>query len=106
MASVFISCGEPSGDLYASALVEHLRSLDPDVRVTGFGGDRLKAAGASLLGDYRGLTVTGLVEAVRVLPRSLEMYRRLVRAAPVSYTHLRAHETRHDLVCRLLLEKK
>src|SRR5450756_2446178 len=26
--------------------------------------------------------------------------------APVSYTHLRAHETRHDLVCRLLLEKK
>src|SRR5450759_2711012 len=27
-------------------------------------------------------------------------------AEPVSYTHLRAHETRHDLVCRLLLEKK
>src|SRR5450759_5511964 len=25
--------------------------------------------------------------------------------SPVSYTHLRAHETRHDLVCRLLLEK-
>ena len=24
----------------------------------------------------------------------------------VSYAHLRAHETRHDLVCRLLLEKK
>ena len=25
---------------------------------------------------------------------------------PVSYTHLRAHETVLDLVCRLLLEKK
>ncbi len=25
---------------------------------------------------------------------------------PVPYTHLRAHENRHDLVCRLLLEKK
>ena len=25
---------------------------------------------------------------------------------PVSYTHLRAHETRGNLVCRLLLEKK
>src|SRR5450756_370868 len=24
------------------------------------------------------------------------------RLEPVSYTHLRAHETRHDLVCRLL----
>src|SRR5665648_1277653 len=29
-----------------------------------------------------------------------------VQQVPVSYTHLRAHETRHDLVCRLLLEKK
>src|SRR5450756_2737046 len=28
------------------------------------------------------------------------------RPTPVSYTHLRAHETRHELVCRLLLEKK
>ena len=28
------------------------------------------------------------------------------RAEPVSYTHLRAHETVLDLVCRLLLEKK
>src|SRR5450756_1280260 len=28
------------------------------------------------------------------------------RCGSVSYTHLRAHETRHDLVCRLLLEKK
>ena len=27
-------------------------------------------------------------------------------ALPVSYTHLRAHETSQDLVCRLLLEKK
>ena len=28
------------------------------------------------------------------------------KAEPVSYTHLRAHETVLDLVCRLLLEKK
>src|SRR5450759_1286712 len=27
----------------------------------------------------------------------------MFETAPVSYTHLRAHETRHDLVCRLLL---
>ena len=29
-----------------------------------------------------------------------------VTIATVSYTHLRAHETVLDLVCRLLLEKK
>ena len=30
----------------------------------------------------------------------------LIRVQSVSYTHLRAHETVLDLVCRLLLEKK
>ena len=29
-----------------------------------------------------------------------------IRYRAVSYTHLRAHETEADLVCRLLLEKK
>ena len=29
-----------------------------------------------------------------------------VQQEPVSYTHLRAHETGRNLVCRLLLEKK
>ena len=39
----------------------------------------------------------------RVRARGLGRHR---RAEPVSYTHLRAHETVLDLVCRLLLEKK
>ena len=33
-------------------------------------------------------------------------YRRSCAHGAVSYTHLRAHETEADLVCRLLLEKK
>ena len=37
----------------------------------------------------------------KVIIRRLE-----VSDQPVSYTHLRAHETVLDLVCRLLLEKK
>ena len=32
--------------------------------------------------------------------------RKINPTKPVSYTHLRAHETRGNLVCRLLLEKK
>ena len=35
-----------------------------------------------------------------------DIYRIILLLAPVSYTHLRAHETVLDLVCRLLLEKK
>ncbi|MBP7570150.1 MAG: lipid-A-disaccharide synthase [Acidobacteria bacterium] len=80
-ATVLISCGEPSGDLYAGALAASLRSLDPGVRLLGLGGDRFEAAGGELVGDYRGLAVTGIAEAVRVLPQSLLMYRRLVGVA-------------------------
>src|SRR5450756_2970061 len=38
--------------------------------------------------------------------RKVALWSIYIGAYPVSYTHLRAHETRHDLVCRLLLEKK
>ena len=76
-----MSCGEASGDLYAGALVTELRRRVPSADIFGFGGDRMKAAGARLIGDFSGLTVTGLTEAVRVLPRSYAMLRRLVRAA-------------------------
>src|SRR5688572_17292913 len=78
---VMLSCGEASGDLYAGALVQALRARDPDVNVFGLGGERLKAAGAELIGDFRGLAVTGLFEALKVLPDSYSMYRRLVQAA-------------------------
>lgn len=78
---VMLSCGEASGDLYAGALIEALRARAPEVDVFGLGGDRFKAAGGRLVGDYHGLAVTGLVEAVRVLPESYAMYRRLVDAA-------------------------
>ena len=35
-----------------------------------------------------------------------EGFMELATPIPVSYTHLRAHETPEHLVCRLLLEKK
>jgi lipid-A-disaccharide synthase len=78
---VMISCGEPSGDLYAGALTSEILALEPDALVTGFGSERLRAAGASLIRDFRGLSVTGLTEALRVIPRSWQNYRALVEAA-------------------------
>jgi lipid-A-disaccharide synthase len=77
MPTVMVSCGEASGDLYAGALATELQRLAPGTRVFGLGGPRLAASGAELVGDYRGLAVTGLTEALRVLPRSFGMLRRL-----------------------------
>ena len=78
---VMISCGEPSGDLYAGALASEIHRREPDAEIFGFGGPRLAAAGGRLLGDFQGMSVTGLTEALRVLPRSFAMLRRLAAAA-------------------------
>ena len=78
---VMISCGETSGDLYAGALAAELQKLDPTVDIFGFGGPRLRAAGARVVGDFSGFSVTGFVEPLRALPRLLAIRRRLVEAA-------------------------
>src|SRR5664280_363103 len=54
--------------------------------------------------------IRGRVEYIVVnheaaLRRCLATWPVLICPGPVSYTHLRAHETVLDLVCRLLLEK-
>src|SRR5450756_453872 len=62
---------------------------------------RLRAPSGDLL---KKVTQAYYIIALRALLRYLIVQRQSL--VPVSYTHLRAHETRHDLVCRLLLEKK
>ena len=61
------------------------------------------------MGDKR--TKQRITSKIDELPEDLRMKVDVMLADTsntyaVSYTHLRAHETRHDLVCRLLLEKK
>eukprot|EP01016_Furgasonia_blochmanni_P008234 TRINITY_DN13316_c0_g1_i1.p1 TRINITY_DN13316_c0_g1~~TRINITY_DN13316_c0_g1_i1.p1 ORF type:complete len:520 (-),score=13.91 TRINITY_DN13316_c0_g1_i1:12-1571(-) len=50
---------------------------------------------------YVTLIIVSTLENVHALIEKVRIF-----ISSVSYTHLRAHETRHDLVCRLLLEKK
>src|SRR5450759_1197528 len=52
-------------------------------------------------GDTRVVVPRHIHDAMQDVERNPQF-----RRGTVSYTHLRAHETRHDLVCRLLLEKK
>lgn len=80
-ARLLLSCGEPSGDLYAGALVRELRALDPGIAVSGLGGPQFAAAGGALLEDYRGLAVTGLTEAIAKIPRSWATIRRMTARA-------------------------
>ncbi len=82
-----LSCGEASGDLYAGALVAALRRREPDIDVFGLGGDRFRAAGGRSIADFHGLSVTGLTEALSVVPRSFATMRQLVAAARKEKPH-------------------
>ncbi|HXY38181.1 MAG TPA: lipid-A-disaccharide synthase [Vicinamibacteria bacterium] len=72
---LLVSCGEPSGDLYAAELVRHLRQSVATLDVFGLGGDRLAAEGASLVAHVRDLAVVGLVEVLRHLQRLRRTFR-------------------------------
>ena len=52
--------------------------------------------------DKKASIVVGVTEDITNKYDAVEF----TKAAAVSYTHLRAHETKANLVCRLLLEKK
>ena len=59
--------------------------------------------GVSELLERRGIQVDARGDGEAGLARVLEMAPDAVLLDPVSYTHLRAHETVLDIVCRLLL---
>jgi lipid-A-disaccharide synthase len=46
---IFLSAGEPSGDLHAANLIRSLRERRPDARFVGYGGPEMAAAGAEVL---------------------------------------------------------
>jgi lipid-A-disaccharide synthase len=72
---VLVSCGEPSGDLYAGDLVHHLRERAGPLEVFGLGGDRLEAEDGRLLAHVRDLAVVGLLEVLRHLRRLRAVFR-------------------------------
>ena len=45
---IFISAGEPSGDLHAANLIHSLRRVYPNAQFDAFGGEKMAAAGADL----------------------------------------------------------
>jgi lipid-A-disaccharide synthase len=64
---LFISAGEPSGDLHGANLIRALAARHPSVHITGFGGPKMRAAGVELLFDLTSLAVMGFVRVLRHL---------------------------------------
>ncbi len=61
---IFVSAGEPSGDLHGSGVVRALRLRYPDATIEALGGAQMEKAGATLRYRMEGLAAFGLVEVV------------------------------------------
>ncbi|MGB5177892.1 MAG: lipid-A-disaccharide synthase [Gammaproteobacteria bacterium] len=76
---VAIVAGEASGDNLAAGLIKAIREQLPDTVFEGIAGPRMQEAGCHSLFPMQELSVMGLVEVVKHLPRLLSIRRQLRR---------------------------
>ncbi len=60
----YIIAGEASGDLHGSNLVKAIHRHDTSAAIRCWGGDKMQAAGATLVKHYRELAFMGFVEVI------------------------------------------
>ena len=63
----YIIAGEASGDLHGRNLIKQLRKLDAAAVIRCWGGDKMEAAGATLVKHYRDLAFMGFIEVIKNL---------------------------------------
>ena len=74
---IAIIAAEASGDLLGAGLMQALQQAIPDACFEGIGGPRMQAVGMQLFEPMESLSVMGLVEVLRHLPRLLRLRRAL-----------------------------
>lgn len=63
----YLIAGEASGDLHGAGLIRELRRLDPGAEIRCWGGDKMEAAGGTVVKHFRDLAFMGFVEVLRNL---------------------------------------
>lgn len=71
----YIIAGEASGDLHGSNLIKEIKNIDGNAQVRCWGGDKMQAAGGTLVKHYRDLAFMGFVEVIKNLPAILRNIR-------------------------------
>ena len=68
----YIIAGEASGDLHGSNLIKELKLLDINADIRCWGGDKMTAAGGTLVKHFKDLAFMGFIEVVKNLPAILK----------------------------------
>jgi lipid-A-disaccharide synthase len=76
---VFLCAGEPSGDIHGANLVRALRERHPGIECVGFGGERMAAAGCTLLYPLVQLAVMWFARTLANAPAFLQLISRADR---------------------------
>ena len=76
---IALVAGEDSGDQLGAELARALSTRLPGVRLVGVGGPRMRAAGVDTWIDIAELSVMGIAEVLRHLPRLLRLRRSLAQ---------------------------
>jgi lipid-A-disaccharide synthase len=74
---IFISAGEPSGDLHGAGVVRALQARYPDAVIDALGGPLMAQAGARVRYPMEGLAAFGVVEIVAKLGAHVRLLRAL-----------------------------
>ena len=80
---LMIVAGEPSGDAHAASLVDALRAANSEATLEIFGatGPLMRAAGVESIVRSDDLSIMGLLEIGRALPKFWRAYKLLKQAA-------------------------
>lgn len=70
----YLIAGEASGDLHGSNLVKELKKLDQNANIRCWGGDKMAAAGATVVKHYKDLAFMGFAEVIKNLPAILRNF--------------------------------
>jgi lipid-A-disaccharide synthase len=76
---LLVVAGEASGDLHGARLISELRLRVPGLTTFGLGGDEMRAAGLDPLAHSSEISVVGITEVLKVLPRAREIFAGLLR---------------------------
>jgi lipid-A-disaccharide synthase len=76
---LLVVAGEASGDLHGARLLSELRRRVPDLNVFGLGGDEMRAAGLQPVAHSSEISVVGITEVLKILPRAREVFADLLR---------------------------
>jgi lipid-A-disaccharide synthase len=74
-----IIAGEASGDVLGAGLIRSLKQQYPNCEIVGIGGQHLIAEGLRSMFDMNELSVMGLVEVLKHLPRLLSIRKQMVQ---------------------------